>query len=70
MEEDDDKPKPKKKRYLTPSGRLLIAGWTFGILTAVVVPKMSWSGVADAAAGLFDKARTVKVSTEPEQVQP
>jgi hypothetical protein len=71
MAEDEDKPKPKKKRYLTPSGRLLIAGWTLGIATAVTVPKMSWSGVADAASVLWDKARTLQVTNEePQAVTP
>ena len=67
--DDDDKKRPARKKMLTPSGRLFWAVTAFGVFLAVTVPKMSWSGVADAGGAVVDWVRSVEVSTEKPTTQ-
>ena len=59
-----EKKRPARKKMLTPSGRLFWAGTVFGVFLVVTVPKMSWSDVADAASNVWDKAKSINVSTD------
>lgn len=73
MDFDDDKRRPARKKMLTPNGRTFWAGVSVGLLLAVTVPKMSWSGVADAGSAVWHKVTSINVTTDDEpatQVQP
>lgn len=72
MDFDEDKRRPARKKMLTPNGRVFWTGVVVGVLSAVIVPKMSWSGVADAGAAVWRRATSINITTdeEPAQVQP